>query len=215
MESLWLYFLGFLGQALFGSRLIVQLFQSEKAGKVVSPVAFWYLSLAGSFIFMVYGIFRQDLVIIGGQFLSYFIYIRNLQLKDAWTFPNGAKAIILTLPLLATGGFFLYGDTSIALDVGILLHPVMLMGVIGQLALNLRFVYQWYYSEKQQSSILPVGFWQISVWASVLVIIYSLFHPVHKIDVVLLVSQTMGITVYARNLWIYRRSRRNAVQTVV
>ena len=207
MESLWVYFLGFFGQALFGSRLIVQLFQSEKAGKVVSPVMFWYLSLAGAFIFMMYGMVREDLVIIGGQFLSYFIYTRNLQLKGAWTFPTLIKAVLLALPFLVTTMYFLNTDRSGAFILDVFTNPVMLIGSVGQLALNLRFVYQWYYSEKRQSSILPVGFWQISVWASVLVIIYSLFHPVHNIDVVLLVSQTMGIAVYARNLWIYKKGK--------
>ena len=168
---------------------------------------FWYLSLAGALIFMLYGMVREDPVIIGGQFLSYFIYTRNLQLKGAWTFPTLIKAVLLALPFLVTTMYFLNTDRSGAFILDVFTNPVMLIGSVGQLALNLRFVYQWYYSEKRQSSILPVGFWQISVWASVLVIIYSLFHPVHNIDVVLLISQTMGIVVYARNLWIYKKRK--------
>ena len=83
---------------------------------------------------------------------------------------------------------------------------MMIAGTIGQLALNFRFIYQWYYSEKVQVSVLPIGFWHISIWASVLVILYSLFHPVHGYDPVLLVSQSMGILVYIRNVILYRRS---------
>jgi lipid-A-disaccharide synthase-like uncharacterized protein len=51
----------------------------------VSPALYWQVSLAGSFIVLVYGVLRKDPVIILGQILSYYIYIRNLQLKQRWT----------------------------------------------------------------------------------------------------------------------------------
>ena len=195
--------LGFLGQALFGARLIVQIFLSEKHRRVVSPVVFWQLSLAGSLLFLIYGIVRNDWVIISGQFLSYFIYVRNLQLKGAWhRFPVFIRGCLLLTPVVAVSSLF-YLPATHGGEV-FLWHPMILIGTIGQLALNLRFVYQWYYSEKHKTSILPVGFWHISVWASVLVIVYSLFHPVLEFEPVLLVSQSMGIVVYIRNLFIYK-----------
>lgn len=217
MDILGIYALGFLGQALFGARLIVQLFQSEKQKKVVSPVVFWQLSLAASMLFLIYGIIREDAVIIIGQTLSYFIYIRNLQLKRAWTpIPILIRGLLIALPLLAIGfaasAISPEGWRSHSAD---LVHPVMILGAIGQLALNLRFVYQWYYSERSKESVLPVGFWHLSTWASVLVIIYSLFHPVHGWDPVLLVSQSLGIIVYARNLIIYKRSERRKSEAAV
>ncbi len=197
--------LGFLGQALFGARLIVQIFLSEKHRRVVSPVVFWQLSLAGSFLFLVYGIVRFDCVIITGQFLSYFIYVRNLQLKGAWrVMPAPVRILLILLPVAATSSLFFYISPAHGGEL-LIWHPMIIVGTVGQLALNLRFVYQWYYSEKHKSSILPVGFWQISVWASVLVIIYSLFHPVLDIEPVLLISQSLGIVVYIRNLWIFKR----------
>lgn len=197
--------LGFLGQALFGARLIVQIFLSEKHRRVVSPVVFWQLSLAGSFLFLIYGIVRYDWVIISGQFVSYFIYVRNLQLKHAWQrFPILAQGVLLLLPVVAVTSLFFYLPAAHSGEV-VLWHPMIVIGTIGQLALNLRFVYQWYYSEKHKTSILPVGFWHISVWASVLVIIYSLFHPVLEFEPVLLVSQSLGILVYIRNLFIFKK----------
>ncbi len=208
MDNLAIYALGFLGQALFGARLVVQLFQSEKQKKVVSPVIFWQLSLAASFLFLIYGIIREDAVIIVGQTLSYFIYIRNLQLKHAWKpVPFLLRVLLVLLPFFVIGfaasTIPLEGWQAHSMD---LIHPIMILGAIGQLALNLRFVYQWYYSEKFKTSLLPLGFWHISTWASVLVIIYSVFHPIHGWDPVLLVSQSLGIIVYARNIVIYRRS---------
>jgi lipid-A-disaccharide synthase-like uncharacterized protein len=201
-ENIPIYALGFAGQSLFGARLIVQLIKSERAGKVLSPVVFWQLSLAGSFLFLIYGIFRNDLVIIGGQFISYYIYIRNLQLKKAWTYKAWQKAVLWLLPPIALTAM-LRGrpDFDDALNSQYLLHPLMVMGIVGQLALNLRFLYQWYYSELKDESLLPVGFWHISTWASVLVIVYSVHNPVTgQADPVLFVSQVCGIVVYARNL---------------
>lgn len=208
LDNLGIYALGFLGQALFGTRLVVQLFQSEKQKRVVSPVIFWQLSIAASFLFLVYGIIRKDAVIIVGQTLSYFIYIRNLQLKKAWKpVPFVLRVLLIVLPFLAIGfaasAIPIEGWRAHSME---LIHPIMIVGAIGQLALNLRFVYQWYYSEKFQTSLLPLGFWHISTWASVLVIIYSIFHPIHGWDPVLLVSQSLGIIVYARNIIIYKRS---------
>ena len=210
LDILGIYALGFLGQALFGARLVVQLFQSEKQKKVVSPVIFWQLSLAASLLFLIYGIIREDAVIIIGQTLSYFIYIRNLQLKQAWkTIPILIRGLLIPLPFLAIA-FAASAIPPAAWDAhsADLIHPVMILGAVGQLALNLRFVYQWYYSERSKASLLPIGFWHISTWASVLVIIYSVFHPIHGWDPVLLVSQSFGIVVYARNIIIYKRSEK-------
>lgn len=210
MENFWLYLVGFSGQALFGSRLIVQLILSEKAGKVLSPTIFWHLSLGGSFIFLIYGVLRSDPVIIAGQTISYYIYIRNLQLKNAWTvIPAVARVLLWLLPAMAVIAGLNAGqtDSSLFANRG-LLHPVFLLGLIGQLSLNLRFVYQWYYSERLKTSVLPVGFWHISTWGSVLVIIYAAWNPLTgKADPVLLVSQAMGIFVYARNLVLHYRNK--------
>src|SRR5690606_36173435 len=116
--------LGFLGQALFGARLIVQIFLSEKHRRVVSPVVFWQLSLAGSFLFLIYGIVRYDWVIISGQFVSYFIYVRNLQLTHAWQrFPILAQGVLLLLPVVAATSLFFYLPAAHSGEV-VLWHPM-------------------------------------------------------------------------------------------
>jgi lipid-A-disaccharide synthase-like uncharacterized protein len=211
LNTYWLYALGFLGQAMFGARLIIQWWLSEKRGHVVSPLIYWYLSLAGSFIFLVYGIVRKDPVILGGQLISYYIYIRNLQLKGAWARIIAVVRVVLLLsPFAIIGLFAIEGgpeQTLATIDFAQLTHPLMLVGAVGQLALNLRFVYQWYYSEKNKTSALPFGFWFISTWASVLVIVYALFHPIYSIEPVLLISQCMGIVPYARNMYLSKRGR--------
>jgi lipid-A-disaccharide synthase-like uncharacterized protein len=211
VETLQIYLLGFVAQMLFGCRLIIQWWQSEKSRSVVSPRIYWQLSLAGSFLFLWYGLIRADIVIIVGQALSYFIYIRNLQLKNAWKqFPLPIRILIFSLPFLSLGGAMLFFENTGTINNLHFMDPLMIVGAIGQLALNLRFVYQWHYSEKHKTSLLPFGFWSISTWASVLVIIYSLFHPVYQIEPVLLVSQTMGIVVYIRNMILSRQIQKQA-----
>ena len=70
--------LGFTGQALFFMRFFVQWLSSEKHKKSIIPVSFWYFSLAGSTLLLVYAIIRKDLVFIVGQSTGFFIYLRNL-----------------------------------------------------------------------------------------------------------------------------------------
>lgn len=199
-----MYALGFFAQSLFGARLVVQLLLSEKQGKVVSPTIFWQLSLMASFLFLIYGILRNDVVIILGQTLSYFIYIRNLQLKKDWNkFPLSFRLILLLLPVLAFVWIFIgVNKIETLFTINDLLHPIILIGAIGQLMLNFRFIYQWYFSEKHKTSILPLGFWIISTIASIMI----LFYASYRIDPVLLVAQGMGIFVYARNIIIHYKS---------
>jgi lipid-A-disaccharide synthase-like uncharacterized protein len=79
IDSTWLA-VGFLGQAMFTMRFLVQWIKSEKLKKSVVPKAFWYFSLAGGATLLAYAIHRMDPVFIIGQASGLFIYIRNLQL---------------------------------------------------------------------------------------------------------------------------------------
>ena len=77
--DLWGLF-GIVFQAAFMARFLVQWVASERSGKSVIPVAFWYLSLIGSGGVLIYGIGRGDPVIILGQMFGSIVYIRNLML---------------------------------------------------------------------------------------------------------------------------------------
>ncbi|MBU0968803.1 MAG: lipid-A-disaccharide synthase N-terminal domain-containing protein [Proteobacteria bacterium] len=70
--------LGFTAQALFFMRFFVQWLHAESHKKSVIPISFWYFSLAGSSLLLVYAIIRQDIVFIVGQSTGFFIYLRNL-----------------------------------------------------------------------------------------------------------------------------------------
>ena len=70
--------LGLLGQLLFTGRMLVQWLTSEKSKRSVVPVSFWWMSLVGASMLLVYFIWRRDIVGILGQTTGWIIYIRNL-----------------------------------------------------------------------------------------------------------------------------------------
>lgn len=78
IDKTWLA-IGFIGQALFSARFIIQWLQSERLKKSVIPTAFWYFSVAGGLTLLAYAIHRRDPVFIIGQGAGLFVYLRNLQ----------------------------------------------------------------------------------------------------------------------------------------
>jgi lipid-A-disaccharide synthase-like uncharacterized protein len=74
----WWVLLGYAGQTLFAMRFIVQWVESERAGRSVIPVAFWFFSIGGGVLLLVYALYIRDPVFIIGQGLGLFVYLRNL-----------------------------------------------------------------------------------------------------------------------------------------
>ena len=74
----WWVLLGFVAQALFTLRFVVQWIASERAGHSVFPIAFWFLSIGGGILLLVYAFYRKDPVFIAGQSFGVFVYLRNL-----------------------------------------------------------------------------------------------------------------------------------------
>jgi lipid-A-disaccharide synthase-like uncharacterized protein len=76
-ELFWVIF-GLLGQLFFFLRFFFQWIASERKKQSTIPVSFWYLSIIGGIILLIYSIYRRDPVFILGQSLGVFIYARNL-----------------------------------------------------------------------------------------------------------------------------------------
>ncbi len=75
----WLAF-GLIAQLLFTARFLVQWISSERAGQSVVPMAFWFFSMAGGLMTLVYGIAKREPVIIVGQMAATVVYVRNIML---------------------------------------------------------------------------------------------------------------------------------------
>lgn len=87
----WWVALGFIAQICFTMRFLVQWLASEKAKRSVVPVAFWFFSLIGGFLLLIYAIQRRDPVFIAGQGLGLVIYARNI-----WLIANERRAMAKT-----------------------------------------------------------------------------------------------------------------------
>ncbi len=204
MSNWIIYSIGFIAQILFSSRLVVQWVTSEKQRKVVTPTLFWTLSLMASFLLFVYGYLRDDFAIMLGQSLTYFIYIRNLQLQNEWQkFPKLVRWFLFLVPSLIV----IYYFNNNRIDVELLFKneaiPIWLLslGIVSQVVFTLRFVYQWLYSEKQRKSVLPLGFWLLSLAGSLLILTYAIFRR----DPVLFIGHILGTIIYVRNLILLHR----------
>ena len=204
MSDWLIYSIGFIAQILFSSRLLLQWITSEKRKKVVTPVLFWMLSLIASFLLFIYGYLRDDFAIMLGQALTYFIYIRNLQLQGEWQrAPKSLQWFLFLFPALLV----IYSFNNNTYDIDKLFRneaiPVWLLiwGSIAQIIFTLRFVYQWLYSEKNKESSLPFGFWFLSLIGSIMILIYAILRK----DPVLLIGHLMGSAIYFRNILILRK----------
>src|SRR6478735_6536094 len=195
---------GAIAQILFSSRLILQWLLSEKHKKILTPVLFWELSLLASFLLFVYGYLRDDFAIMLGQVITYYIYIRNIQLQDQWKkFPKLIRLFIYIFPVIIV----IYGYNNGIYDREKLFHNeniaawLFWLGIFSQVLFTFRFVYQWIYSERRKESHLPLGFWIISLSGSFLILVYATFRR----DPVLLAGQLTGFIVYFRNIIIIQK----------
>lgn len=206
MKDYLIYAVGFTAQILFFARTIVQWFKSEHEGKVLSPTIFWKISLLASILMLVYGILRNDAAILIGQILVYFIYIRNIQLKNDWkSMSIVTRMVILVSPVAILGYLFFGTDYSLATFFKNENNPLLLMiwGITAQIIFISRFFYQWIYSENRKESILPLGFWIISICGSSMNFLYGIF----RLDPVLVAAHSLGMFVYLRNILIHYNKR--------
>lgn len=77
----WVLF-GLSAQFVYFLRFFIQWLASEKSKKVVVPIGFWYLSIAGAAMVFVYSVHKQDIVFMLSGVLSIGMYIRNLMLHN-------------------------------------------------------------------------------------------------------------------------------------
>ena len=207
LTGLLIYGLGFLAQAFFSARILVQWILSERAHRVLSPSLFWVFSLTGSILLFSYGWLRDDFSIILGQLIAYYIYIWNLDIKGLWRrLPHLLRMALLALPVAALA--FALNDFGAFLDQFFRNDRVplwlLVYGSMGQVIFTLRFVYQWQYSHRKHVSALPLGFWIISIIGSAVIVSYGIV----RLDPVLILGQSVGFISYSRNIMLSLHGRK-------
>lgn len=207
-SSLWILAIGFTAQGFFSARMLVQWILSERARRVLSPSMFWVFSLAGSWLLCIYGWLRADFAIVAGQFLSYYIYLWNLRMKGVLCRTPDIIRLVLLLTPIAAVSMMLTDAQAIA---GMFFHNtsipawMLVYGSAGQVLFTLRFVWQWYYSRRNGVSLLPAGFWMMSLAGAALIVSYGIMRH----DPVLVIGHSFGIVTYTRNLMIGHRTIKN------
>ena len=195
----WVFIFGLIPSALFSARMFVQWLLSEKSRKVVSPVIYWQLSLIASFLMFIYGWLRADFAITLSQLFSYYIYVWNLNILNQWKKIHIVlRTILLITPAIVIGMLVVTSGEAISRLWKDITFGLLLFGTIGQITFAFRFVYQWFYSRKFNQSILPGGFWIISIVGSICNLIYGII----RMDWILIINHGPGFITYSRNLYL-------------
>ena len=207
MDSpLWVYLLGLVAMGVYGSRILIQWYLSEKHHRVESPGIYWVLSSLGAVLLYVYGWLRKDLSIIVGESLGYYVYMWNISVMGLYKkVPRIVPVLQAIFPLVIIG--MIIKDWPVFVDT--FLHNeyvplgLLLFGIAGQVTYEIRSIYQLVYSYRRHQSILPLGHWVLAVIGSLMIITYGLIRH----DWVLAVGQ-FSIFFSIRNLMICLSSRK-------
>lgn len=201
---------GFAAQIFFSARILVQWILSERAKQVLSPAIFWIFSICGSYLMCVYGWLRTDFSIIFGQFIAYYIYLWNLRMKGVMRkIPRPTRILLYVIlyitPVVAAVAAIFSNPEPNAVFINFFANDdipkwLIIYGSLGQFTFTMRFIYQWFYSYRKKESILPTGFWILSICGSLSIVIYGIIRH----DIVLIIGQSFGLVAYIRNVFIGR-----------
>ena len=176
-SPIWVYLIGLAGMGIYGLRILIQWYLSERSRQVESPGIYWVLSSIGAIILYVYGWLRKDFSIIFGESVGYYIYMWNIGVMGLYKkVPRILIVLQAVFPLVILA--LIVRDIPTFVDT--FLHNkdvplwLLLFGVLAQLTYELRSVYQLIYSYKRHQSILPMGHWILAVIGSAMIITYGI-----------------------------------------
>jgi len=206
-QGIWIG-VGLVGQVLFTARTLLQWFASEKAKRTVVPDAYWWLSLTGSALLLVYAGSTRDLVFVAGAAVSIGIYARNLVLSRPRERTGAApRTLVIAAGIIATV-FATVAVAKVRNDAPTGATPVWLaVGIVGQVLWTGRFAVQWWISEHHGSSVLPPAFWVLGTAGSLLMLTYA----VVRRDLVFTLAFAFAPIPNIRNLLLERRWRAKEV----
>ena len=213
MDSpLWVNLLGLVAMGVYGSRILIQWYLSEKHHRVESPGIYWVLSSLGAVLLYVYGWLRKDLSIIVGESLGYYVYMWNISILGLYKkVPRVVIVLQAIFPLVILALIIqdLPSFVRTFLKNEYVPMGLLLFGIAGQVTYEIRSIYQLVYSYRRHASVLPLGHWVLAVIGSVMIITYGLIRH----DWVLAIGQ-FSIFFSIRNLMICLSSRKDAAPAV-
>lgn len=205
---LWTVF-GTTGGLIFYGRFYVQWIVSERKGRSVIPIAFWYMSSVGSLMLMTYAIASQSPLGALGQSLNIIIYSRNLihiWREQGRLTPAIKHTVHASVAVIATVAFSLMLWTwwrEIELNAekppeeSQQIWIWLAVGVAGQVLFGCRFIVQWIVTEWKKRSVIPRAFWYFSVVAATLMA--AAF--IQRGEWIFAVGMIATILIYGRNIW--------------
>lgn len=206
--------IGVAGGLVFYGRFYVQWIASERAGRSVMPVLFWYMSSIGSVLLMIFAVVTRSPVGALGQNFNLVVYGRNLihiwrergkltPLRYRAVHTGVATVAVIALALVAHVWWREYDHIkhepahvtrSVWFWLGI--------GVLGQALFAARFLVQWIATERQKSSVVPPAFWYLSVAAASLQSASFL----QRREWIFGVGMAATLLIYIRNIWFIQQT---------
>ena len=197
-----------MGMSIYGVRIVVQWYISEKSRRIESPGIYWIMSSIGAVILYIYGWLRKDFSIIFGESLSYYIYMWNISIMGLYKkVPKLIVVIQALFPVVIIA--LIAKDMPTFVDTFLRNEAVpsdlLWFGIMGQFIYEIRSVYQLIYSMKRKESVLPLGYWLMAVVGSLMIIVYGIIRH----DWVLVIGQ-FAIVFSVRNIMLYFISKRES-----
>lgn len=199
--------LGYTGHALFFSRFLVQWLASERAKRSVAPPSFWWLSLAGTLLFVIHTWGAGQGLLLTVFVVNFVIYARNIALSAraarAISPPLATALVVAACVSLWIAGELLPDRLKLDRAPG----PWFWVGSISAVLWGGRFLLQWWYAERHGLSHFPISFWWVSLVGNAGMLAYTL----HLGEPIYIIGFVIGPFVQVRNLVLeYRRRARES-----
>lgn len=207
--------IGLLAIATFNGRFYVQWIYSERHGRSVMPISFWYMSAIGGMLYLAFNAHTGSPNGTLNYSLNIVIYARNL--THIWR-----ERGVLTKPLRRAVNIFVVVVALVGIGVVAYTwyheyHEIhqeqsgnvarawiwIAIGTIGTGLFGCRFILQWLVSEAKRKSVVPNAFWYISVVAAVLQAASFL----QRAEWINFFGVSANLPIYLRNIWLIRNGK--------